>query len=103
MENYYEILEITKDASDKEIKESYISKIKKYNNLTFLNDEIIKKIKLLKKCKYILLDKKLRQLYDKLLSKNNLNNIVENDKKNFNNHFIANRIFDMPRIPNNNN
>jgi DnaJ-class molecular chaperone len=103
MENYYKILEITQDANDKEINEAYKIKIKKYNKLPFLDEKNIIEIKTLKKSKFILLDKELRNLYDKLLSKKKLENEVKTLEKKFDNSLIANRIFNMPRIPNNNN
>ena len=37
----------------------------------------------------------------KILSKNNLNQEIKNREKTFNNHLIANRIWNMPRIPKN--
>lgn len=101
MENYYDILEVTVDSQYDEILSSYKNKIKEFNNLSFLTNESIQKIKSLKKSLFVLINPDLRNLYDKKLSKNNLSQEIKNREKTFNNHLIANRIWNMPRIPKN--
>ena len=101
MENYYDILELTNDCTYDEILISYKKKIKKFNNLPYLTNDSIQKIKSLKRALFVLTDSNLINLFNKILSKNNLNDEIKNREKTFNNHLISNRIWDMPRIPKN--
>lgn len=102
MENYYELLNIPTNANNKTIKKAYVNKIKKYNNLKYLDIDSIKKIKSLKKAKYVLTNKHLKKIYNKIYKNfENKDNEIEIKKiidKNYTNNLIANRIFDIPRI-----
>ena len=92
MENYYKILGVNKDALEVEILLAYKNKIKKFNNLPFLNDSDVLEIKNLKKAKFILCDIELRNKYD-----NAMNFDKYDDEKDVNDT-IGNRIFDLVDI-----
>ena len=70
MENFYQIFEVMKTASSKEILMAYENKISKFNNLKNLSKEQINEIKILKTGLYILSNEKLRHKYDFLLDSN---------------------------------
>ena len=83
MDNYYELFQINKNASTKDIINAYENKINYYNNNN-LSDKDILNIKIYKKGLYILTNSKLRGNYDKLLF-NKYNVIAENDNDDLNN------------------
>ncbi len=92
MENYYKILGISNDASEKDILNAYKLKIKKFNNLPFLNDTDVLEIKTLKRAKFILSNTELREKYNAGMNFNKYDD--ENDV----NDTIGNRIFDLVDI-----
>ena len=65
---YYKILELKKDATNKQIYESYTAKIEKYRGLPFLNTTQKVEVKELKKAKYILTNEDLRKQYDEIIN-----------------------------------
>jgi DnaJ-class molecular chaperone len=67
MKNYYEILNVDINTPLNEIQMSYNNKIKQFNNLPFLTDNMKVIIKELKEAKYILLDDERREKYNTLL------------------------------------
>lgn len=81
MDNYYELFNINKNASTKDIIIAYENKINYYNNFQKLSDKDINNIKIYKKGLYILTNLNLRNNYNNLLFNNNNNNNVmaEND------------------------
>lgn len=81
MDNYYELFNINKNASTKDIITAYENKINYYNNFEKLSDKDIHNIKIYKKGLYILTNLNLRNNYNNLLFNNDNNNNVmaEND------------------------
>ena len=69
MKNYYEILNIKQDADEKEIYETYRTKINQFNGLPFLTNKMISEIKNLKIAIYILGDINKRAKYNKKMTK----------------------------------
>jgi curved DNA-binding protein CbpA len=59
--NYYQILEVKYDATEKEINDAYKNKIKKYFNLPFLNENQKVDVKELKKAKFIFSNNELKK------------------------------------------
>ena len=78
MDNYYELFNINKNASTKEIINAYENKINYYNNCNNLSNEDINNIKIYKKGLYILTNSNLRNNYNNLLFNNN-NIMAENE------------------------
>lgn len=70
MDNYYQLLEISTDASSEEIIIAYKNKIKLFNFINNLSTLQINQIKQLKIALYILTNLKLRKKYDKHLQDN---------------------------------
>ena len=64
MKDYYEILNLDKNADQKKIKETYKNHIMRFNGLPFLTDRMIKEIKDLKKAYYVLGNPTRKNLYD---------------------------------------
>lgn len=121
MDNYYQILNVDKDASLQEIISAYKKQISSFNNLPFLNESQVLKIKQLKKALYILSNSPLREKYNKAISNdsfmafNNTNhdsfdsvfnidnswmnkyqmNDTASKKDKFNNNVIGDRVFSM--------
>lgn len=121
MDNYYQILNIDKDASLQEIVSSYKKQISSFNNLPFLNESQVLKVKQLKKALYILSNPPLREKYNKAISNDSfmasndvnhdsfdsvfnvdnswMNKYQTNDntskKDKFNNNVIGDRVFSM--------
>ena len=104
--NYYQILEVKYDATEKEIIDSYKNKIKKYFNLPFLNENQKVDIKKLKKAKFIFSNNELRKKYDSIIfqeieEKKNINKKEIEENKNLNkkekldSQMMGNRIFSM--------
>jgi hypothetical protein len=67
MKNYYKILNIDINSSKTDIQLSYNNRIKQFNNLPFLTNEMKEIIKNLKEAKYILLDEERREKYNNYL------------------------------------
>ena len=86
MENYYKILNLSENCSNKEILEAYKFQISRFQNLPFLTNQMKEDIKKLKICLYILNDPKKRKVYDKIINKNN--KVYESTK-------ICDRIFNL--------
>ena len=121
--NYYELFGINLKSNQTEILSAYKNKINKFKNSNRLDNNQIIEIKFLKKGLYILLNKKLRSNYDKILGLNKgplpMNEEIEdsldtvfnidnswmnqknlkskNDKKNENN-MIGDRIFSLSSL-----
>jgi DnaJ-class molecular chaperone len=62
--NFYELLEVLKSSSTREILGAYENKITKFNNIKKLNDGQINEIKMLKVALYVLTTPELRDKYD---------------------------------------
>jgi DnaJ-class molecular chaperone len=77
MDNYYELFNINKNASTKDIINAYENKINYYNNCENLSEKDIINIKIYKKGLYILTNSNLRNNYNNLLFNNNV--MAEND------------------------
>lgn len=75
--NYYDYLQVSKDANTNEINSAYENKIIKYNNLKSLTDIQINDIKNLKKAVYILTNDRLREKYNKKI----ISPLPENDNE----------------------
>ena len=67
MKNYYEILNVDVNSSYEDIQITYNERIKQFNCLPFLTNEMKSIIKNLKEAKYVLLDEERRTRYDNLL------------------------------------
>jgi len=79
MNNFYSFLEISKNASNREILMVYENKITKFYNLKKLTPEQVGEIKMLKMCLYVLTNSKLRKKYDGLLNKPTNTNSINNE------------------------
>ena len=91
MKNYYDILNVKKDASENEIYKAYRDKISQFNGLPFLTKQMSVEIKELKVAIYILGDEIKRQKYNiKMGHKKPIqpNNSIENTK-------ICDRLFSI--------
>ena len=64
MDDYYQLLNINKNASFENINSAYENAISKYNNLTFLLPQQITEIKKLKTALYVLTNPELKNKYD---------------------------------------
>lgn len=79
MDDYYQLLNINKNASFENINLAYENAISKYNNLTFLLPQQISEIKKLKTALYILTNPELKNKYDNQLSNIKPHNIDNDD------------------------
>ena len=70
--NYYELFGINHLSNDNDIINAYKKKINKFKNLNRFETNQIIEIKIFKKGLYILLNKKLRANYDKIIISNNI-------------------------------
>jgi curved DNA-binding protein CbpA len=68
--NYYELFGVNHESTKNDILSAYKNKMNKFKNLNMFNNNQIIEIKLMKKGLYILLNKKLRYNYNKLLGSN---------------------------------
>jgi hypothetical protein len=68
--NYYRLFGISSESRQIDILLAYKNKINKFNNINRFDNNQILEIKLMKKGLYILLNKKLKFKYDKMLSLN---------------------------------
>jgi DnaJ-class molecular chaperone len=64
MNNFYELFEIQKSATTKQIINAYENKITKYNNIQKLSEQQIYEIKMLKIGLHVLTNQELRKKYD---------------------------------------
>lgn len=78
MNTFYDLFEITKNASSKEIIMAYENKITKFYNIKKLNKEQIKEIKNLKAGLFILINPELRKKYNKTIGLKNKSNLKQN-------------------------
>lgn len=107
--NYYEILKISKDASDKEIKNAYKKMVKKYHPDLYVADKEFaeKKIKEINEAYNILSNEESRLEYDEYLNdieQDNVQEVVYTTQSNYKNgfteeanqynSFLVNNIFD---------
>jgi DnaJ-class molecular chaperone len=69
MENFYDLLKITNNASNSEVLEAYKKSIKRFTNLKQLSKEQINEIRNLKTALYVLSNDDLRTKYYNMLSK----------------------------------
>jgi len=88
MENYYKILDITKDANLNDIKTMYTFKLSRYQDLPFLTDTMKNDIKQLEIAKYILFNEQRRKKYDIILNKDTKKDINNSTK-------ISERLFSL--------
>ena len=91
--NYYEILNVPKNADNNIIINAYKQKISKYATIKSLSNEDKNNIKILKIAQYILLNSDLRTKYNKkILNNNEINNIqgLFNDDSIFNYQLLNN-------------
>ena len=86
--NFYELLEVIKSASTREILGAYENKITKFNNISKLSDNQINEIKILKIALHVLITPKLRSKYNKYMKlknnksiNNNQDNILSNNEQ----------------------
>ncbi len=92
MKNYYEILNINKNASEEQIYESYRNKISQFNHLPFHTQKMISEIKLLKEALYVLGDAIKRQKYNNKIEKLEQYNT---DSRTIDNTKICDRLFSV--------
>jgi DnaJ-class molecular chaperone len=69
--NFYELLEVMKSASTREILGAYENKITKFNNLSRLSDDQINEIKMLKVALHVLITPELRTKYNRFVESKN--------------------------------
>ena len=74
MKNYYEILNISKNAKPTEIKDKYLELVKKYHPETTKSEEAHTKFVLITEAYSILINPFRKKKYDKLLSTTNESN-----------------------------
>jgi DnaJ-class molecular chaperone len=79
--NFYELLEVMKSSSTREILGAYENKITKFNNISKLSDNQINEIKMLKVALYVLITPNLRPKYNKYLESKNNKYIDSKNKK----------------------
>ncbi len=96
MKNYYEILNIDKNANEEEIYESYRNKISQFNHLPFHTQKMIAEIKLLKEALYVLGDEVKRQKYDNKMEKLEQYNL---EGRNIDSTKICDRLFSVSFSP----
>lgn len=92
MKDYYEILEISLDASEDEIYDAYNKKIVQFKHLPFFTNQMIQEIKLLKEAIYVLGDENKRQKYN---YKFNNYKQYEEEGRHIDNTKICNRLFSI--------
>ena len=73
--NFYELLEVLKSSSTREILGAYENKITKFNNIKKLNDGQINEIKMLKVALYVLTTPELRAKYNVYVANKNKDKI----------------------------
>lgn len=105
MDNYYDILGISKNASINDIKNAYLFKISYLYDKKEFNETDIKYIKLLKTSLFVLSNNNLKKIYDHKITNtisddDNENNYYLNFNNNskkvkFENDTINNRVFSL--------
>ncbi len=93
MIDYYNILSIKINATEKEIYTAYREKISQFNNLPFLTNKMINEIKKLKEALYVLSNNEKKNKYDKKLNKYN-EYLIDNDNDKVNTK-ICDRLFSI--------
>lgn len=81
MENFYDLLKITQNANKDEIINAYKSSIKHYIDMSYLDNDKINEIKTLKSALYVLTNDNLKNKYDTLLIKANMENTSSTDNE----------------------
>jgi DnaJ-class molecular chaperone len=106
MEDYYKILDLTSNATTNQINENYNNLINNYKHQPFLTENDKQKFKLIKKAHYVLTNTEYKTIYDTNLnikqSQISLQPNVINKKGHINNSYIADRIFSINNLQNNN-
>jgi hypothetical protein len=104
---YYKLLEIPKDSSKEDIYNAYKIKIEKYRNLPFLNTAQKNEIKDLKKAKFVLSNEELKNKYDSIIEKQNIESHkmkewerTTSKKEKVNSQLVSDRVFQMAGILN---
>jgi DnaJ-class molecular chaperone len=92
LRNYYEILNIDKNAPEDEIYKSYNQKISQFNHLPFHTSKMINEIKLLKEALYVLGDDIKRKKYDYKYEKNKQ---YEENNTSIDNTKVCERLFSI--------
>lgn len=84
MQNYYEILNISKDSTDDEIKKAYLTMIKKYHPDIYQGDKVFaeQQTSLITEAYTTLKNKELRMKYDRKTFTNQPSRENENQAKN---------------------
>lgn len=93
MKDYYSILDINNNATEKQVYEGYKIKISRFNNLPFHTKKMIDDIKTLKEALYILSDTIKREKYDIKLEEHK--KYLNDDENPFDNTKICNRLFSI--------
>jgi len=82
MKNFYEVLEVSKDATTDEIKKAFRKLAKKYHPDTNVNDDTLaEKFHQINEAYSVLSDEKLRSEYDEKLLRKKTNNQNNRDEK----------------------
>ena len=100
LQNYYDILNINNNATEKDIYAAYNSKIIQFNHLPFHTQKMISEIKLLKEALYVLGDNNKRQKYDYKCERINQYN---EESRTIDNTKVCDRLFSITFEKNNNN
>ncbi len=92
MKDYYEILEISRNASEDDIYNAYNTKILQFRHLPFFTNKMIQEIKLLKEALYVLSDEIKRAKYN---DKFNRRKQYEEESRHIDNTKICDRLFSI--------
>jgi DnaJ-class molecular chaperone len=95
MKDYYEILDISLDASEDEIYDAYNKKIVQFKHLPFFTNQMIKEIKLLKEAIYVLGDENKRYKYNILIEQLNNKKQYEEEGRHIDNTKVYDRLFSI--------
>jgi len=100
--DYYKILDLNYDATEKDINDAYNNKIKKFFNLPLLNDMQKCEIKDLKKAKFVLTNEELKNIYDAIIIQNMKEDkrLDDTKKEKVDSQIMGNRIFSMAQFLN---
>jgi len=99
---YYKILDLSYDATEKDINDAYNDKIKRFINLPFLNEVQKSEVKDLKKAKFVLTNEELKKIYDAIIISNMKEDkkTDESRKEKLDSQVMGNRIFSMAGLLN---